>query len=73
MEFLTRFKNALFLILVLFTQAIALAMQVRSPVDPGEPDGPSVRLIRMWALATVSPFERVAHALGSGMHNGWSD
>jgi rod shape-determining protein MreC len=73
MEFLTRFKNALFLILVLFTQAIALAMQVRSPVDPGEPDGPSVRLIRMWALATVSPFERVAHSIGSGMSRGWLD
>ncbi|MGD0796392.1 MAG: rod shape-determining protein MreC [Acidobacteriaceae bacterium] len=73
MEFLTRFKNALFLILVLFTQAIALAVQVRSPVDPGEPDGPSVRLIRMWALATVSPFERLAHAIGSGLHRSWSD
>jgi rod shape-determining protein MreC len=73
MEFITRFKNAMFLILVLFVQAIALAVQVRSPVDPGEPDGRSVRLIRMWALATVSPFERVAHAFGWGLHNGWSD
>jgi rod shape-determining protein MreC len=73
MEFLTRFKNALFLILVLFTQAIALAVQVRSPVDPGEPDGASVRLIRMWALATVTPFERVAHSIGSTIHHGWSD
>jgi rod shape-determining protein MreC len=73
MEFLTRFKNALFLILALLTQAIALAVQVRSPVDPGEPDGPKVRLIRMWALATVTPFERSAHAIGSGMHNGWSN
>jgi rod shape-determining protein MreC len=73
MEFITRFKNAMFLILVLFTQAIALAVQVRSPVDPGEPDGRSVRLIRMWALATVSPFERFAHAVGWGLHNGWSD
>jgi rod shape-determining protein MreC len=73
MEFITRFKNAMFLILVLFVQAIALAVQVRSPVDPGEPDGRSVRLIRMWALATVSPFERAAHAVGWGLHNGWSD
>jgi rod shape-determining protein MreC len=73
MEFLTRFKNALFLILALLTQAIALAVQVRSPADPGEPDGPKVRLIRMWALATVTPFERSAHAIGTGLHNGWSD
>jgi rod shape-determining protein MreC len=73
MEFLTRFKNALFLIAVLLTQAIALAVQVRSPVDPSEPDGPSVRLIRMWATATVTPFERAAHAVGSGVGRGWSD
>jgi rod shape-determining protein MreC len=73
MEFVTRFKNALFLILVLLAQAIALAMQVRAPADAGQPDGRSVRLIRMWATATVTPFERVAHAVGWGMHNGWSN
>jgi rod shape-determining protein MreC len=73
MEFLTRFKNALFLILALLTQAIALAVQVRSPADPGEPDGPKVRLIRMWSMATVTPFERAAHAIGTGLHNSWSN
>jgi rod shape-determining protein MreC len=73
MEFLTRFKNALFLIMVLLTQAIALAVQVRRPVDPAEPDGPSVRLIRLWATAAVTPFELGAHALGYGMNHGWSD
>jgi rod shape-determining protein MreC len=71
MEFLNRFKNALFLILVLLTQAIALAVQVRSPLDPSEPDGRKIRLIRMWTTATVTPFERAAHAVGSGIHNGW--
>jgi rod shape-determining protein MreC len=73
MEFITRFKNALFLILVLLAQAIALAMQVRTPVDSAQPDGRSVRLIRMWATASVTPFERAAHAVGWGMHNGWSN
>jgi rod shape-determining protein MreC len=73
MEFITRFKNALFLIVVLLTQAIALAVQVRSPVDPAEPDGPSVRLVRLWATATVTPFERAAHAVGYGARHGWSD
>jgi len=73
MEFLTRFKNALFLIAVLVAQAIALAVQVRSPVDAGEPDGRSVRLIRMWATATVTPFERAAHGVGWGIHHGWSN
>jgi rod shape-determining protein MreC len=73
MEFLTRFKNALFLIAVLLAQAIALAVQVRSPVDPGEPDGPSVRLIRLWATSGVTPFERASHAIGSGVRHGWSN
>ena len=73
MDFVTRFKNALFLILVLLAQAIALAMQVRTPADSNQPDGRSVRLIRMWATATVAPFERAAHAVGYGMHHGWSD
>jgi rod shape-determining protein MreC len=73
MEFISRFKNALFLILVLLAQAIALAMQVSIQVDASQPDGRSVRLIRMWATATVTPFERAAHAVGWGMHNGWSN
>ncbi|HEV2645938.1 MAG TPA: rod shape-determining protein MreC [Acidobacteriaceae bacterium] len=73
MDFITRFKNAMFLIVVLLAQAIALAMQVRTPADASKPDGPSVRLIRMWATATVTPFERLAHAVGWGIHNGWSN
>jgi rod shape-determining protein MreC len=73
MEFITRFKNALFLIAVLLAQAIALAVQVRTPADAGAPDGRKVRLIRMWTTATVTPFERVAHAIGSGTRHGWSD
>ena len=35
MDFLRQYKNALFLIAVLLVQAIALAVQVRTPVDPG--------------------------------------
>jgi rod shape-determining protein MreC len=73
MDFVTRYKNALFLIAVLLVQAIALAMQVRTPADSSEPDGRSVRLIRMWATSTVTPFERAAHAIGSGMSRGWAD
>jgi rod shape-determining protein MreC len=71
MEFITRFKNALFLIAVLLAQAIALAVQV--PVDTGTPDGHSVRLIRLWATATVTPFERAAHGIGWGVQHGWTD
>ena len=73
MEFLTRFKNALFLIAVLLAQAIALAVQVRTPADAGEPDGRNVRLIRKWTTSTVTPFERAASAVGWGVRYGWSD
>ncbi|GAC1415250.1 MAG: hypothetical protein NVSMB62_02550 [Acidobacteriaceae bacterium] len=73
MEFISRFKNALFLITILLAQAIALAMQVRSPIDPAEPDGPSVRLIRRWGSAAVTPFERTAHAFGSAVRHSWSN
>lgn len=71
MEFLTRFKNPLFLIAVLLAQAIALAMQV--PANSGAQDGHSVRLIRMWATATVTPFERAAHGIGWGLQHGWTN
>lgn len=73
MEFLTRFKNALFLIAVLLAQAIALAVQVRSPVNAGEPDSGSVRLIRLWAAAAVAPFEKSAHWIGASARGGWFD
>jgi rod shape-determining protein MreC len=73
MDFLTEYKNALFLIAVLLAQAIALAVQVRSPVDASKPDGPSVRLIRMWAMTAVTPVERATHALGSGAGHAWSE
>lgn len=72
MEFLAQYKNSLFLIVVLLAQAIGLAVQVRSPLNAAQPDGPSVRLIRMWAMAAVTPLERATHAIGSGVRNGWS-
>lgn len=73
MEFISRFKNALFLLLVLLAQAIALAIQVRSPLDPARPDGPNVLLIRRWAAAAITPFERAAHATGYTFRHGWSN
>jgi rod shape-determining protein MreC len=73
MDFLRQYKNALFLIAILLAQAIALAVQVRRPVDAAQPDGPSVRLIRLWAMTAVTPVERVTHAVGSGAGHAWSD
>lgn len=71
MEFVTRFKNALFLIAVLLAQALALAVQVRGPANSAEPDSEKVRLIRVWAIGAVTPFERSAHAISSGIRGTW--
>lgn len=71
MEFVTRFKNALFLIAVLLAQAIALAVQVRGPVNSADPVGRKVRLIRVWTIGAVTPFERGVHAIGSGVSKTW--
>jgi len=73
MDFLTQYKNALFLIVVLMAQAIGLAVQVRTPIDSAQPDGPKVTLLRMWAMAAVTPIERLTHAVGYGARYGWSD
>jgi rod shape-determining protein MreC len=73
MDFLRQYKNALFLIAILLAQAIALAVQVRRPLDAAKPDGPSVRLIRLWAMTAVTPVERATHAVGSGAGHAWSD
>src|SRR3569623_3676812 len=71
MEFVTRFKNALFLIAVLLAQALALAVQVRGPANSAEADGENVRLIRIWAIDAVTPFERTAHAISSVVRSTW--
>jgi rod shape-determining protein MreC len=73
MDFLLRFRNALFLIAVLLAQALALAVQVKAPASAGKPDTGGVRLIRLWTTGVISPFERGAHGIGWGLRHGWSN
>jgi rod shape-determining protein MreC len=57
---LTRHRNLSVLVVVLFIQVFGLAVQVRSK-DPEHPP-----LIRVWAVATVTPFEQaIVHAEGA--------
>jgi rod shape-determining protein MreC len=72
-SFLSRFKNPLVLIAILLVQTIALATQVRRAADPQRPDGQHVRLVRLWANALVSPFEKASAFAGHGVRYGWSD
>jgi rod shape-determining protein MreC len=72
-SFFVRYKNVLVLVAVLLAQTIALAIQVRRPVESGAPDVQQVRLIRYWAVAGVTPFERLFHGVGSNVRRGWAN
>ena len=50
---LGRYKNLIVLAAILFAQIIALAIQVKRPAQEGE-----TRLIRVWVIAAVTPFEK---------------
>src|ERR1700689_1462231 len=64
-SFFIRYRNLLVLLTLLVVQIVGLAVQVRrsdagrNSLDPQ--DGPSVRLVRLWADAVVSPPERLIH------------
>jgi rod shape-determining protein MreC len=76
-SFFVRYRNLLALLAILVAQVIGLAVQVRSTgsghnsLDP--PDGPGVKLIRLWANALVSPPERLIHSSKLGVWAVWQD
>jgi rod shape-determining protein MreC len=72
-SFFSRYKNVLVLVTVLLVQTIALAIQVKRPVESGAPDGASVTLLRHWVVAVVTPVEWFFHSFGSGVRGGWSN
>jgi rod shape-determining protein MreC len=76
-SFFVRYRNLLVLLAILLAQIIGLAVQVRrtqsghSTLDV--PDEPSVRLIRLWADAVVTPPEQLFHSVKMGVEIGWTD
>ncbi|ADW67957.1 rod shape-determining protein MreC [Granulicella tundricola] len=72
-SFFSRFKNPLALIVILLVQAVALGVQIHRPTDQASPDGSQVRLLRLWALSIMSPFERVSTGTGHGVRGAWSN
>jgi rod shape-determining protein MreC len=65
---LSRHRNLSVLTAVLFIQVFGLAVQVKRSDDPQQ-----TRLIRIWAVATITPVERViVHAQG-GIYGIWHD
>ena len=65
--FLGRYRNLIVLAAILFAQIIGLALQVRRPTQEGE-----TRLIRLWAVSAVSPFESAAIHSQSWVKNLWT-
>src|ERR1700693_1611811 len=64
-----RYRNLIILVGVLFLQVLGLAMQVKKNGNDEE----KTRLIRIWAVTPVTPFERalvwVENSSGSLWHN----
>src|SRR3974390_2498520 len=63
---LGRYKNLIVLAAILFAQLIALAVQVRRPSQDGE-----MRLIRVWAIAAVTPLEKAVVHSQTWVHDKW--
>ena len=72
-SFFSRFRNPLVLIALLLTQAVLLAVQIRRPADALHPDAGQVRLLRLWTLSLISPFERASTGTGHGVRAAWAD
>ena len=75
-SFLSRYRNLVVLLAILLAQIVGLATQVRrTSAGRGtlEADQSSVRLIRLWANAVISPPERLAHAIKLGIVGTWSN
>lgn len=73
-NFFIRYRNETFLVAILFLQVIGLATQVRVPTNAmagADPRG--TRLIRVWAVGLVVPFQKLFVYSGSGLRNVFSN
>src|SRR3954469_3545525 len=69
--FFARHRNSVVLAAALFVQIVGLAAQVKRPLDPAHPDSGSVRLIRLWTVSVLSPFERGIVSTGHSFRGFW--
>lgn len=63
---LGRYKNLIVLVCVLFAQVLGLAVQVKRTTDTE-----SSRLIRIWAVDSVTPFEKILNWMHTSSWNVW--
>src|SRR5579862_9215075 len=67
---LGRYRNLIILVGVLFLQVLGLATQVREDKRGGS-DAQSTRLIRVWVVGAITPFERGLVWIQDGTGNIW--
>src|SRR5437868_1481548 len=85
-SFFTRYRSEVVLAAVLFVQLIALATQVRVPAQipagtqmmtgraaTAVPQQGGTRLIRVWATAIVTPFQKLTVNGGAGFRSLWTN
>src|SRR5215472_8055150 len=70
-NFFSRYKNPLVLMAVLFIQIVALATQIRRPDGTTVSGSGSTRLIRVWTVNAITPFERALVGTGHFFGNTW--
>src|SRR5215467_888992 len=70
-NFFTSYKNPMVLMAVLLIQVIALATQVKRTENSRSAGG--TRLIRVWTMTAITPFERVFVGTGHFFRNTWHD
>ena len=68
-NFFSRYKNPMVLMVVLLIQVIALATQVKRSENVRSAGG--TRLIRVWTMTAITPFERAFVATGHFFRNTW--
>ena len=66
-SFLGRYRNLIILMGVLFLQVLGLAVQVKT----GANEDKDTRLIRIWALGAITPFERALVWVQTSTGNVW--
>ena len=69
-NFFSRYRNASFLVVVLFAQVIGLAVQVKR-TESGGTEAKGTRLLRVWVVNAISPLEKFLVGSSHGVRDVW--
>ena len=68
LNFFERYRHLSLLVMVLIVQLLFLAFQIRTPESQyGGPDKKNTRLIRVWAMAGISPVQKALNWTGDSL------